>query len=124
MVEGNVRSRQQAAVEAEKLVHIWADDFFALMRSLDAVDMVRAYRTQAETIHAQELQKALRLLERGHAPENILKQLAHSLTNKLIHIPSVQLRKAGQNGETEKLEWAQELLLAPSPVRSPEPEKA
>ena len=124
VVEDNVRSRQQAAVEAEKLVHIWADDFFALMRSLDAVDMVRAYRTQAETIHAQELQKALRLLERGHAPENILKQLAHSLTNKLIHIPSVQLRKAGQNGETEKLEWAQELLLAPSSVGSPEPEKA
>ncbi|CAM3755809.1 glutamyl-tRNA reductase [Parendozoicomonas haliclonae] len=110
VIEDNVRSRQEAAQEAEQLIVKGAENFLALMRSLDAVDVVRHYREQAQEIQAQELQKALKMLENGKAPEQVLQQLARGLTNKLIHTPCVQLRKAGENGETTKLDWARELL--------------
>ena len=110
VIEDNVRNRQEAAQEAEKLIEIGADNFLAQLRSLDAVDAVRAYRSQAETIQAQELSKALRMLESGRPPEQVLQQLARGLTNKLIHSPCVQLRQAGSKGQTDKIDWARELL--------------
>ncbi len=110
VIEDNVRSRQEAALEAEKIILRGADEFLAHLRSLDAVDVVRAYRTQAEEIQAQEMAKALRQLENGKTPEQVLQQLARGLTNKLIHAPCVQLRKAGSEGKTERLDWARELL--------------
>ena len=110
VIEDNVRSRQEAAIEAEKLVVAGAGEFFAHMRSLDSVEVVRTYRSQAESIQAQELAKAMRLLENGRAPEQVLQQLARGLTNKLIHAPCVQMRKAGSEGKTERLDWARELL--------------
>ncbi len=120
VIEDNVRSRQAAALEAEQLATIGAENFFALMRSLEAVEMVRAYRNHAEAIQNQELEKALRLLQSGHDPKQLLEQLARGLTNKLIHTPSVQLRKAGETSQTKKLEWAKDLLLPKSPSRTPE----
>ncbi|WP_281645703.1 glutamyl-tRNA reductase [Parendozoicomonas sp. Alg238-R29] len=113
VIEDNVRSRQEAAVEAEKLVISGADEFLAHMRSLDSVEVVRSYRSQAESIQSQELAKAMRLLENGRPPEQVLQQLARGLTNKLIHAPCVQMRKAGSEGKTERLDWAKELLELP-----------
>ncbi|MTI15533.1 glutamyl-tRNA reductase [Sansalvadorimonas verongulae] len=110
VIEDNVRSRQEAAIEAEKIVITGADEYFAHMRSLDAVEVVRSYRSRAENIQAQELAKAMRLLDNGRPPEQVLQLLARSLTNKLIHAPSVQMRKAGSEGKTEHLNWARELL--------------
>ena len=110
VIEDNVRSRQEAAIEAEKIILAGAEDFLAHLRSLDAVEVVRAFRSQAENIQSAELTKALRLLENGRPPELVMHQLARSLTNKLIHAPCVQLRKAGSEGKTERLDWARTLL--------------
>ncbi len=110
VIEDNVRNRQEAAREAEKLINFGAEDFMARLRSLDAVDTVRAYRSQAEAIQAQEISKALRLLENGRPPEQVIQQLARGLTNKLIHSPCVQLRQAGSRGQSDKINWARELL--------------
>ncbi len=120
VIEDNVRSRQLAAIEAEELIIVGADNFLAQLRSLDAVNVVRSYREQAEQIQAQELEKALRQLKNGRPPEQVLQQLARNLTNKLIHTPSVQLRKAGQEGQTEKLNWARELLTRSAKTQTSE----
>ncbi|MCL6270340.1 glutamyl-tRNA reductase [Sansalvadorimonas sp. 2012CJ34-2] len=119
VIEDNVRNRQEAALEAEKLIEAGADDFLARLRALDAVDAVRAYRSQAEAIQSQELDKALRMLESGRPPELVVQQLARGLTNKLIHSPCVQLRQAGSKGQTDKIDWARELLELDLPVDEP-----
>jgi glutamyl-tRNA reductase len=42
--------------------------------------------------------------------EEVVCQLAHLLTNKLLHNPSVRLRRAGREGRNELLNAANELF--------------
>jgi glutamyl-tRNA reductase len=61
-----------------------------------AAPVICAYRQQAEQFRDAEVKKALALLEKGHAQEEVIKHLAYRLTNKLIHAPSVALSKAAK----------------------------
>ncbi|MEE4460753.1 hypothetical protein V2S84_01145, partial [Azotobacter chroococcum] len=62
VIEENLRSRQGAAQAAEELVAAGADDFMLRLRELAAVDVLKAYRQQAERLRDEELAKAQRLL--------------------------------------------------------------
>lgn len=110
VIEDNRRGRERAASQAEPLINEGVEAFVQRLRALDAVELIRAYRSQSQQLQAQELARALSLLERGEAPEQLLRQLARNLTNKLMHVPSVQLRQAGAAGQSERLDWARELL--------------
>jgi glutamyl-tRNA reductase len=110
VVEENLKSRQGAAQAAEELVTLGAGEFMVRLRELAAVDVLRAYRQQAEQLRNEELAKAQRLLANGGAPEDVLAQLARSLTNKLLHAPSVQLKKFSADGRGDALAVAQELF--------------
>ena len=80
------------------------------LRELAAVDVLKAYRQQSERLRDEELQKALRLLSNGSSAEDVLAQLARGLTNKLLHAPSVQLKKLSAEGRLDALAMAQELF--------------
>ncbi|WP_428037008.1 glutamyl-tRNA reductase [Amphritea sp.] len=110
VIEENVRSRQTAAQEAETLVEAGASEFMRQLRSLGAVETVMSLRQQAEQLRDAELEKALRLLNNGKSAEEVLNNLARGLTNKLIHNPTVQLRKASAEGRDDYLEMAQDLF--------------
>lgn len=110
VVAENLKSRQGAAQAAEELVLQGTADFMARMRELAAVDVLRAYRQQGEVLRDEELQKALRALASGGEPEQVLNQLARGLTNKLLHTPSVQLKRLSADGRHEALAVAQELF--------------
>ena len=114
VIKDNLNSRQKAAAVAEKIISASTDEFLAKLRERSAVDTLKLYREQAEIFRDQELNKALRLMAAGKPLEQILNQLAHNLTNKLIHTPCVTIRKASSNGETEKIDWAKELLGLPT----------
>ena len=77
---------------------------------LDAVDVLTAYRSQAEQLRDQELDKALKTLAKGKSPEEALTMLARSLTNKMLHHPTIQMRKASADGRTDVLDLVQELF--------------
>jgi glutamyl-tRNA reductase len=80
------------------------------LRELAAVDVLKAYRQQSERLRDEELQKAQRLLANGSNAEEVLAQLARGLTNKLLHAPSVQLKKLSAEGRLDALAMAQELF--------------
>ena len=71
---------------------------------------MKAFRNQAEQLRDAEVDKALRALERGEPAEQVLNALARSLTNKLIHSPTIELRRASAEGKPEVLELARGLL--------------
>jgi len=48
-------------------------------------------------------------LEKGGTAEDVLNTLARGLTNKLIHSPSVQMKKASSEGRDEVLSLTKEL---------------
>ncbi|MFZ6045285.1 glutamyl-tRNA reductase [Pseudomonas sp. CR3202] len=110
VVAENLKSRQGAAQAAEELVVAGVDDFMQRLRELAAVDVLRAYRQQAERLRDDELAKAQRMLQNGSAAEEVLAQLARGLTNKLLHAPSVQLKKLSADGRFDALAVAQELF--------------
>jgi glutamyl-tRNA reductase len=80
------------------------------MRSLDAVGLIQDYRRQASATRDDVLQKAQRMIEAGKSPDEALVFLANTLTNKLLHTPSAQLREACSAGQTELLEAANTLF--------------
>ncbi|AYN93500.1 glutamyl-tRNA reductase [Pseudomonas sp. LTJR-52] len=110
VITENLKSRQGAAQAAEKLVLAGVDEFMHRLRELAAVDVLRAYRQQAEQMRDDELVRAQRQLANGVAPDQVLAALARSLTNKLLHAPSVQLKKLSAEGRIDALALAQELF--------------
>ena len=89
---------------------VGAEDFMLRLRELAAVDVLKSYRQQAERLRDDELAKAQRLLANGSSAEEVLLQLARGLTNKLLHAPSVQLKKMSAAGRLDALAMAQELF--------------
>ena len=110
VITESLKSRQGAAQAAEKLVLAGVDEFMHRLRELAAVDVLRAYRQQAEQMRDDELARAQRQLANGVAPDQVLAALARSLTNKLLHAPSVQLKKLSAEGRIDALALAQELF--------------
>ena len=110
IVDDSLRSRQQEARKADLLIEEGVRLYQEERRSMAAVDTVREYRTMAERLREQELQRALRALNRGDDPEQVLAQLARALTNKLIHAPTAGLKRASVDGRQDLLTSARRLL--------------
>ena len=110
VIAENLRSRQGAARAAEELVLVGVAEFIQRLRERDSVDLVRSYRQRGEQLRDEELGRALRQLANGTPADEVLTQLARSLTNKLLHGPSVQLKKFSADGRHDALAVAQELL--------------
>jgi len=117
VIEENQRSRQDAAQEAEQLIEQGAGQFMRNLRELDAVDTLTQLRSKYSQLADEELARALRMLEQGKAPEEVLKRLAHGLTNKFLHQPSVQLRQASAEGRDDIQALTAELFQLDSPSR-------
>lgn len=110
IIEDNRRAREQAAESARLIVAEGVEAWTRNQRGLDAVGTLRDYRTQAERLRDQELERALRALRAGSDPEEVLQQFGRNLTNKLVHGPSIALRKAGEEGRHDLLDWGRRLL--------------
>ncbi len=109
VIEENLRTREGAAREAENLIMAGTQDFLSQIRALDAVSTLKQFRERAESLRDIEVGKAIRALNSGSDPETVLRSLARGLTNKLLHEPSVQVRKATAEGRPEVTEWLREL---------------
>jgi glutamyl-tRNA reductase len=56
------------------------------------------------------LEKAIRQLQNGIPAEQVLSYMAKTLTNKLIHTPTTQIREAAANQRTDLIQAAQQLF--------------
>ncbi len=114
IVAENQSSRQQAARQAELLINEEKEAFMAWYQGLPAQEQIRRYRQSAAQLQHDELQRALQLLSQGHAPDQVVTELAHRLTNKLIHAPTEALRQASEAGDRQTLALlSQSLRLDP-----------
>ncbi len=110
IIQEGLRSRQEAAKQADEIIDAHVSRFMGWLRSLSAVDTIRSYREDAERIRDEVLEKARRHLAAGHDPDRVLQELAYGLTNKLIHTPTAQMSQAAYAGRNELLEAARELF--------------
>lgn len=110
IIDENLRSRREAAIEAEAMIELSVEHFMGWWRTLDARNPVVALRRVAEAERDEALQKAHALLARGKSPEEALAYLANTLTNKLLHAPSANLRSAALRGDDDLLRAAERLF--------------
>jgi len=110
VIQENLKSRQEAAEQAGEIIDLKVDEFMSWLRSLDAVNLIQNYREQAQSCRDEILAKAQRMIENGKPPNEALDYLANTLTNRLLHGPSTQLREASSSGQNELLAAANTLF--------------
>lgn len=110
VIEENQKSRLEAAEQAREIIASQSDEFMDWLKAQDAISIVQDYREQAEQTKQEVLEKAQRMHACGKDVDDILNFLANTLTNKLLHSPSTELRKAAFNGETEVISVANKLF--------------
>ena len=109
VIQENMRNRRQAAMQAEEIIDTQVTHFMDWLSSLDAVSTIRALRDHAYSIQDEVLNSAQQKLRSGADPEKILQEVTRTLTNKLIHLPSTQLRAACAEDRDDLLSAVQEL---------------
>jgi len=110
IIQEGLRSRQEAALQAEEIIDTEVSHFMHWLQSLNAVSTIRALRHSAERQRDHEVERAMRLLQSGKDPQQVITEIANRLTNKLIHTPSVQLKQAGYDDRQEVFDAARELF--------------
>src|SRR6185295_313546 len=94
IVSDNRDSRRSAVEQAEVIIESQVGQFMRWMRARENVPLIRALREQGEVARRQELERALRSLQRGDDPAAVLDALSQGLTNKLLHAPTQALNQA------------------------------
>lgn len=111
-VEENRRSRREAAQEAEAITLLHAERFMERIRLVRNDAPLRQMRAHGQLAREEAMRKAQRLLASGADPQAALDLLAHTLTNRLLHAPTVALRDAAATGDGELARAALRLFPA------------
>jgi len=104
IIQNNLAQRKAAAIQAETIVEQESSNFMAWLRSQGAVEIIRDYRSRADIIRADAQAKALAAIAQGADVEAVIHELAHKLTNRLIHAPTRSLQQAASDGDVERLQ--------------------
>lgn len=116
IIQENMKSREAAAEEAQDIIDEHVSQFMGWIRTRDAVPTIRGVRDWAEELKTEVTEKAQRQLAQGKSPDDVINQLAHNLTNKLIHQPCTRLREAGFQQEEDIIEAARHLFGLDEPT--------
>lgn len=110
VVDDNLKAREEAAAHARRIIDVEVIRFAQTLKTRDAAPTIRSVRNRAEDIRNNVSEQARRMLESGRSPEEAMDFLSRTLTNKLLHLPSVGLRRAGEEGDQELLGAARKLF--------------
>ena len=91
IVSSNLDSRRSAVEQAEAIIDTQVGQFMQWMRLREGAPLIRALREEADVTRREELERALKALQRGEDPATVIESLSHSLTNKLLHAPTQAL---------------------------------
>jgi len=104
VVQENRRARQREALAAEELVWQEVRQFQQWLTARDAVPTIVALRQRAETIRRQELDKALaKFGPLDDRQRRTLEALTSGIVNKLLHAPTVYLKRSSGAGQVRDI---------------------
>jgi glutamyl-tRNA reductase len=109
VIEESRRTRLDAARQAEEIIEQHVGRFMGWLGIREVRATIRDFRGGAEATRDQVLEVARRRLAAGHPPEDVMHYLARTLTNKLLHAPTVQIRRAGAGARHELVAAARTL---------------
>ena len=110
VIQDNLNSRREAALQAEGIIEAQVSDFMRWLGTRGVTPTIRAVRSTAERTRDELLAKAEDMLARGQSPQQALRFVANTLTNKLLHSPTVELRRAGADSRVDIIDAARLLF--------------
>ena len=110
IVQKNLQNREQAALEAEKLIEKQAGDYMSWKQSQQSIDLVRQYRQKGMEQRDDVVEKALAQLTEGKDAETVLSEMAYKLTNTLLHPTTLALREAAMHDDPALSRWLGQAL--------------
>ncbi|HEY0334389.1 MAG TPA: glutamyl-tRNA reductase [Stenotrophomonas sp.] len=109
-VEDNRRSRREAAGAAEAIIELQVARYLETQQASSHHAPLKRLRAYGESTREELLAKARQQLANGRAADEVLEQLAHGLTNRLLHPPTAALREAALSGDAELARAAERLF--------------
>ncbi|CAB1066125.1 Glutamyl-tRNA reductase (EC [Olavius sp. associated proteobacterium Delta 1] len=95
VVDDNIEDRQHEAIKGERIIDEAVISFRQWYDSLEVVPTIIALRNKMETIAAAEIQKTLQSHNIHEDSVSAIQKMAGSLINKILHDPTIFLKKDG-----------------------------
>lgn len=110
IIDTGQQARRDAAQTGEHIVERETEAFMRWLSERAAVNPLIDLREHASGIEREALDRARTRLKSGQAADKVLAELAHALTNKLLHAPLSEMRNAARDGEADILNAATRLF--------------
>ncbi len=114
VVDENLKGRELAAEAAEEIIDIEVAAFNQWLKTHQSADHIRQLRDSAELIKQRAIERAIAQLQQNADPQATLERLANELTNKLLHKPTLEMRKALQSEDEERIRLLKTLITPDS----------
>ena len=99
VLEG-MQERRKAALEAEGMLQEAVGEFLNWASALTVVPTIRALQQKGNEIMEEELRRCFnRLGETDPRTEKVIKSMAYSIVNKLLHTPTMRLKEYACRGD-------------------------
>ncbi len=116
IIDANLKNRGASAEQAEALVELQTRHYMRQLHIANIGDIISQFRREAHRRRDETLLKAMTDLEHGRDPRIVASQLAHQLTNKILHQPTLKLRRLAYHQQTDALIFAKKLLTSAEEV--------
>ncbi len=111
MVKRNISERESDAVRSERIVDEETDKFMGWLDSLDLVPTIVLLRRKLKLIGDEEVNKTLASWERPTEEETRrVRLLAESIINKVLHDPTMYLKRDAQAAGSSTVELIRDLF--------------
>lgn len=110
IVQQNVTNREQAASQATDIIKHQVLALSQWQSRLDKIDLIKAYRDEAETLRQQLEQKALVKLHQGEDAQKVIKELSYKLSQSMMHNPTKAMQKAIAEPDSAALSLLQDVF--------------
>lgn len=115
VVDENMHQRSEAAELASADVDEAVAAFMRWLYGIRAGRTLKRIREQSHEFERELTDRALRRLQAGQDATDVLQQMATTLTNKILHLPSKRLREAAEDQDYEVLKAADRIFRNEKP---------
>ncbi len=110
VIDKNQQRRELAAEAAQEIINLEVTNFEHWLRTHQSADEIRQLRDNAEAIKQQCIDRVLAQYQQDNDAEKALHRLANTLTNKMLHGPTIEMRKALKSDDQATIRFIQSLI--------------
>jgi glutamyl-tRNA reductase len=104
LVAKNMDQRRLALTEAEAIIAEETDQYVRWLYGLQAHHLIAELHDHMQVMSAALEKQAMRQLQAGADPAEVMHRFSHTLRNRLLHGPTMALRLAAQNNDMTTLD--------------------